>query len=362
LPPRGGNRHDTDNFAEDYGNDVDRLQDAERRAAMAEAARRDQEVRLAQLERQIANESNNNSGGSSPKQPSPRRRRCIVVVVVAVLIAAAVAGICGTGLCSSPTTTPMPSTMPTAHLNTTPTAHPNTAISPKPIVPTSLPQPVLQPVLQPVPQPVPPPTPPPIPPPLTDEPTMAPTIMPSLAVPVSSDTMVPTAAPTWTVVTVTLEDMELVYSNVDVIDPLQLEMIENVTEMWFNEYYNDKDNTNNNTKNNTTSSKRNEDEEETESNTTVTALFDFVSQDYNVTKKTMTVLFAVQLTYKGNPYDVEAILQMPWQDASSVGTYRQLLVAELPESFASVEATAPPQWRKIVIPSPPPKSNGKDKK
>jgi hypothetical protein len=108
APPRSGNRHDvsdTDNFDRI---DADRLQDAERRAATAEAARRDQEVRLAQLERQLAHESNSNSGGSSPKQPSQRYRCCIVVMAVALLIAVAVAGICGTGSCSSPKPSPVP--------------------------------------------------------------------------------------------------------------------------------------------------------------------------------------------------------------------------------------------------------------
>jgi hypothetical protein len=84
----------------------DRLQAAERRAAAAKAARQDQEVRLAQLERQMANENNNNnSRGSSPKQLSQRQRCCIVVVVVVVVTAAAVvAGICGTERCSAPAT------------------------------------------------------------------------------------------------------------------------------------------------------------------------------------------------------------------------------------------------------------------
>jgi hypothetical protein len=82
----------------------DRLQAAERRAAAAKAARQDQEVRLAQLERQMANENNNNnSRGSSPKQLSQRQRCCIVVVTV-VTAAAVVAGICRTGRCSAPAT------------------------------------------------------------------------------------------------------------------------------------------------------------------------------------------------------------------------------------------------------------------
>jgi hypothetical protein len=142
APPRSGNRHavsDTESFDKDDGNDVYRLQDAERRVATAEAARRDQEVRLAQLERQMANESNNNSGGSSPKQPSQRFRCCIVAVAVAVLIvaAAAVAGICGTGRCSSPSPVPEP-------------------VTPSPVASiTVLPQPMPQPISQPVPQPVP---------------------------------------------------------------------------------------------------------------------------------------------------------------------------------------------------------------
>jgi hypothetical protein len=180
APPRSGNRHDvsdTEYFDGDNGYDVDRLQDAERRAATAEAARRDQEVRLAQVERQlaavlppppqkvrnigglkdvrlevqngnanddnvednvsgkqlqrhqpqqktqkkddIANKGNNNSSGSSPEQLSQgrrRRRRCIVVVVVAVLIAAAavMAGICGTGRCSSPTPSPVSPPVPSS--------------------------------------------------------------------------------------------------------------------------------------------------------------------------------------------------------------------------------------------------------
>jgi hypothetical protein len=173
-----GNRHDDtviDNFDEDDRNVDDRLQESERRAATAEAARRDQEVRLTHLEREmatvrssppalsltapqqirrignshdnvdatenfddenddadienwtqqqrqrqgvcsvnantkvedIANERNNNSGNSSPKQLSQRQRRCIVVTAMAVLIAAAaVAGICGTGRCSSTSTVP----------------------------------------------------------------------------------------------------------------------------------------------------------------------------------------------------------------------------------------------------------------
>jgi hypothetical protein len=102
----------------------ERLQEAERRAAVAESARQsaeaerqaaeaerqDHEVRLVRLEQQTAN------GHSSPKQLSQRQRNCIVVVVVIVLIAAgAVAGICGTGFCSSPTPVPAPvvSTTPT---------------------------------------------------------------------------------------------------------------------------------------------------------------------------------------------------------------------------------------------------------
>jgi hypothetical protein len=173
---RSGNRHDVadiDGFAEDDRYVNDRLQDAERRAATAEAARRDQEVRLTDLEREMAavrlpppalpltapqqiwrinnrhddvdaienfddenddddienwtqqqlqrqvvrsvnantkvvdtsNESNNNSGDASPKQLSRRQRRCIVVTAMAVLFAAAaVAGICGTGRCSSTST------------------------------------------------------------------------------------------------------------------------------------------------------------------------------------------------------------------------------------------------------------------
>jgi hypothetical protein len=82
--------------------------EAARRAA--EAERLDHEVRLAQVERQLANQGNihNSGGNSTPKQPLSQRC-CIVVVVVVVLIAAAaavVAGICGTGRCSSRTTYP----------------------------------------------------------------------------------------------------------------------------------------------------------------------------------------------------------------------------------------------------------------
>jgi hypothetical protein len=54
---RSVNRHDVADvqyFDDGDGYDDDRLQDAERRAATAEAARRDQEVRLAQLEREMA--------------------------------------------------------------------------------------------------------------------------------------------------------------------------------------------------------------------------------------------------------------------------------------------------------------------
>jgi hypothetical protein len=185
----------------------DRLQEAERRATAAEAARQDQEVRLAQLERQMAavlppslqqvrdignlnddrlevidgddnndddeentngqqqqqrqqpqqhnqnndgtaNEGNNNSGGnSSPKQPSQRRRCCLLVVVVAVLIAAAgvVAGICGTGRCSSAKTSPVP----------------------QPLLSPPVPQAISQPVPQPISQAVPPPVPSPVSPPVS---------------------------------------------------------------------------------------------------------------------------------------------------------------------------------------------------
>jgi hypothetical protein len=152
----------------------DRLQNAEQRAAVAEAVQRDQQVRLAELERQLAavlpppplppskrpppqtgnlfkfgneheqpqqqTKNNDDSGGnSSTKHLSQRQRYCAVTLVVAVLIAVAgaAAGICRAGRCSSPKTSPVPG----------------------PVIPTQISltaqQPILQPVLQPVPQPVP---------------------------------------------------------------------------------------------------------------------------------------------------------------------------------------------------------------
>jgi hypothetical protein len=198
APPQAPHRRHRDKRHDDvvdmdeddgYDND-DRLQDAERRAATAEAARRDQEVRFEELIVQLASvlplpsppdvmddedeenasgklhqqrkqqvvgkikattkvehtaiESASKRGNFSPKQPQRQRRRVIVAVAVAVLIAAAgaVAGICGTGLCSSPTKSPLP-----------------------PLTPSPTPSPVLQLVVlpQPVPQPVPPPVAPPVP-------------------------------------------------------------------------------------------------------------------------------------------------------------------------------------------------------
>jgi hypothetical protein len=89
----------------------------------------------------MASESNYNSGGnSSPKQLSQRQQCCILVVVVAVMIvvAAAVAGVCGTGRCSSPT--PSPIAQPVLP-----------RIVPQP-VPQQIPQPIPQLVTQPIPQ------------------------------------------------------------------------------------------------------------------------------------------------------------------------------------------------------------------
>jgi hypothetical protein len=111
---RSGNLHDVadnDDFDEDDGYDDDRLQDAERRAATTEPARRDQKLE------DIANKSNNNTGESSPKKPQ-RQRRCLLVVAVAVLIAVAtVAGICGTGRCSPSTADPVRSATILSYIN-----------------------------------------------------------------------------------------------------------------------------------------------------------------------------------------------------------------------------------------------------
>jgi hypothetical protein len=181
--------------------------------------------------------------------------------------------------------------------------------------------------------------------------TMAPTV-----VPVSSVPVVPTTAPTWSLTSVTLEELELVYSNVDSINDRQMKMIENITEIWFNDYY--KKNATLSSSSSVSDDADEEDDGMAPLYRNVTAVFNFTAREY--VDRTMTVLFSVQLTYQGDPKNALMIVQTPWQEATSVGSYRQLLVAGLPVFFDNVEATSPPQLHKDDDQPPPPPQSDDD--
>jgi hypothetical protein len=172
---------------------------------------------------------------------------------------------------------------------------------------------------------------------------MAPTVVST----VSSAPVVPTAAPTWSMTTVTLKELELVYSNVVSINERQLKIIEDITEIWFNDYYNA-------TMSSSSVSDDADEEDGMAPNGNVTAVFNFTAIEY--VDRTMTVLMTVQLTYQGDPDDALTIVQTPWQEVTSVGAYRQLLVAGLPVFFDNVEAPTPPKLRRDDD-TPPPKSD-----
>jgi hypothetical protein len=169
--------------------------------------------------------------------------------------------------------------------------------------------------------------------------SMAPTVVST----VSSAPVVPTAAPTWSMTTVTLKELELVYSNVDSINDRQLKIIEDITELWFNDYYN--------ATLSSSSVSDDADEDDMAPNGNVTAVFNFTAVEY--VDRTMTVLLIVQLTYQGDPEDALTIVQTPWQEVTSVGAYRQLLVAGLPLFFDNVEAPTPPKLRRDDDKAPP---------
>lgn len=135
------------------------------------------------------------------------------------------------------------------------------------------------------------------------------------------------------------KNLELVYENVDNINDAQLKVIEDSTQEWFNKFYAAEENLI--TSRQTTAAN-------------ISGAFNFLTKDYN--ERRLTVLFEVMLEYEGQVEDSFEILQKPWTQPSSVGSYRQVLVDALPVFFENVEATTPPEYRQID-PSPAPTSD-----
>jgi hypothetical protein len=113
-------------------------------------------------------------------------------------------------------------------------------------------------------------------------------------------------------------------------------MIQDVTQEWFNDFYA------------SSSGELRRLGRSLQEAENVTGVFDFQSQEY--IDRRLTVLFDVQLEYRGDPDDALMILQKPWRQLDSIGAYRQLLVASQPVFFENVEVTAPPTIRTASSP------------
>lgn len=187
----------------------------------------------------------------------------------------------------------------------------------------------------------------------TDTPTAAPTGAPAFGATNSPSTTPVTNAPSTAPVTSTeqpstskvtdvsvlLENLEIVYNNVDNINDAQLKIIEDSTQAWFNEYYSS-------TGPNSPESSQQAEEKNVQGN------FNFLEKEYS--ERSLTVILDVVLEYEGQEDRALEILQQPWREPASVGSYRQSLATVLPEFFENVEATEPPKFREATSPSPTP--------